>query len=345
MCWLRDKLKSEFKEITVQEGNHLTYVGMNIDRFPDGSMNLTMPKLTDEIRKGVNGLATTPANSNLMLDDGDRTKLSESESIYFHSIAAKALYLGLHTRPDILLPASILVRKVASPTISDLLKLNRLQKYFNKFPDIAFTINTDPVACITAHVDASFAGHSDYRSHTGVVITAGSTPLWIKSKRQHINTVNSTESEIVALSDQVYSVILISDFFKAQGYNLKTPIIYQDNTSAIRLTDAKAKIGSRKYLGVRQTSISDLVKSGDIKIKYLSTTEIWADGLTKPLQGATFVMSRNQLMGHSTNKEEVRSTERENTKVESVSVKLNVPPVADPVTSHSFIITRIKTVN
>ena len=310
MCWLRDKLQAEFKEITVQEGNHLTYVGMKIDRLPDGSINLLMPKLTDAIREDTDGTASTPATPTLLLDDGDRKLLSEKDSNYYHSISAKALYLGLHTRPDILLAASVLVRKVAAPTVSDLLKLKRVQKYLNKYPDIPFHINTVSINGVEAHIDASFAGHSDFRSHTGVAIVIGTTPIWIKSKRQRINTVNSTESEIVALSDQMYSAILVSDFLVSQGYDLPAPIIYQDNTSAIRLTDAKAKICARKYLGVRQTSISDLVKSKEIDIRYLSTSKMWADGLTKPLFGEAFKISRSRLMGHSLDKEEVRSTLR-----------------------------------
>ena len=101
------------------------------------------------------------------------------DSTYFHSIAAKALYLGLHTRPDVLLTAAVLVRKFAAPTISDLNKLRRLQKYLNKFPNIPFHINDNPIIGVEAHIDASFAGHSDFRSHTNVVNTVGTTPIWI----------------------------------------------------------------------------------------------------------------------------------------------------------------------
>ena len=126
------------------------------------------------------------------------------------------------------------------------------------------------------------------------MITVGTTPIWMKCKRQHINTVNSTESEIVALSDQMLSAILICDFLKAQGYDIPAPIIFQDNTSAIRLTDAKAKIYTRKYVGIHQTSISDLLKIGEFIIKYLSTSKIWADGLTKPLFGQLFIQSRDR---------------------------------------------------
>ena len=55
MCWLRDKLQAECKEITFQKGNYLIYVGMNIDRLPDGSINLSVPKLTDAIREVADG--------------------------------------------------------------------------------------------------------------------------------------------------------------------------------------------------------------------------------------------------------------------------------------------------
>ena len=51
------------------------------------------------------------ATPTLLLDDGDRKALCEKDSVYFHSIAAKALYLESHTRPDVLLKAAVLVRK------------------------------------------------------------------------------------------------------------------------------------------------------------------------------------------------------------------------------------------
>ena len=214
------------------------------------------------------------ATPTLLLDDSDREALCEKDSIYFHYIAAKALYLGLHTRTEVLLTAAVLVIM----SLLQLNKLRRLQKYLNKFPNIPFHINNNPIIVLKLVLML----HSDFRSHTGVVITVGTTPIWMKCKRQHINTVNSTESEIVALSDQKYSAILICDFLKAQGYDTPAPIIFQDNTSAIRITDTKVKICARKYLIVRQTSISDLVKTGKIIIKYLSTSKIGADGLTKP---------------------------------------------------------------
>ena len=88
----------------------------------------------------------------------------------------------------------MLVRKFAAPTISDLNKLRRLQKYLNKFPNIPFHINNNPIIVLKLVLML----HSDFRSHTGVVITVGTTPIWMKSKRKQINTVNSTESEIAA---------------------------------------------------------------------------------------------------------------------------------------------------
>ena len=83
------------------------------------------PSLLTLSEKVLMTFASTPATPTLLLDDGDRKALCENDSIYFHSIAAKALYLGLRTRPDVLLTAAVLVRKVAAPTISDLKKLRQ----------------------------------------------------------------------------------------------------------------------------------------------------------------------------------------------------------------------------
>ena len=44
-------------------------------------------------------------------------------------------------------------------------------------------------------------------------------------------------------------------------------------------------------------SITDKIEKGDVLVEHRGTKEIWADGNTKPLQGAGFRLFRSKIMG------------------------------------------------
>ena len=57
--------------------------------------------------------------------------------------------------------------------------------------------------------------------------------------------------------------------------------------------------------------ITDKIKKGDVLVEHRGTEEIWADGNTKPLQGAGFRLFRSKVMGtpedHDDDAERVRT--------------------------------------
>ena len=53
------------------------------------------------------------------------------------------------------------------------------------------------------YVDASFAVHPDFKSHTGAVMTMGKGAMQSVSSKQKLNTRSSTESELVGGDDSV----------------------------------------------------------------------------------------------------------------------------------------------
>ena len=56
--------------------------------------------------------------------------------------------------------------------------------------------------CVTVYIDAAFGSHIDGKSHTGAtMICLGNTSLIEISQKQGIVTKDSTEAELVALSD------------------------------------------------------------------------------------------------------------------------------------------------
>jgi hypothetical protein len=94
-------------------------------------------------------------------------------------------------------------------------------------------LKADDTQSITWYVNAAFAVRKDDKSHTGATMTLGSGTLCSVSTKQNVVSRSSTEAELVGIND-VISKILWSKLFKAQGFNVSTTVIYQDNTSSMK---------------------------------------------------------------------------------------------------------------
>ena len=66
---------------------------------------------------------------------------------------------------------------------------------------------------------------------------------------------------------------------------MELPVVLQDNKSTISLVTKGGGIHRNKYLRVRQNGVKEKVDNGEIKVEYIPTWRMLADGLTKPLQG------------------------------------------------------------
>ena len=74
------------------------------------------------------------------------------------------------------------------------------------------------------------------------------------------------------------------EFLRAQGYNTKHALLYQDNRSAI-LLEVNGKLSSSKkskHIKMKFFFVKNQVDRGDIVIKHLGTESMWVDVLTKP---------------------------------------------------------------
>ena len=83
--------------------------------------------------------------------------------------------------------------------------------------------------------DAAYAVHDNARSQTGGTMSLGCGVVHAKSSKQKLNSKSSTESEVIGTSDYCPYQLWMGMFMKAQGYELKSNILFQDNQSAIRI--------------------------------------------------------------------------------------------------------------
>ena len=103
-------------------------------------------------------------------------------------------------------------------------------------------------------------------------------------------------------ADDAATMILWTGLFmKDQGYTLEKNILYQDNKSAILLeTNGKRSAGKRsRAINIRYFFLTDQVEKGNMSIEYCPTDMMWADYMTKPLQGEKFRKFRDDILGYN----------------------------------------------
>ena len=303
--WLQENY-GEHGEVTIHRGKIHDYLGMQLDYSVKGKVKVGMIEYVSEMLKHFpqtfkeNEVATTPA-SDALFNEGQGRKLHQERADMYHTMVAKALFLCKRARPDIQQTIAVLCTRVKEPNEADWNKLVRLMKYLNGTRDLRLTLSADKLNCIKWYVDASFAVHPDFKSHTGATMKFGDgegAPQSI-SRKQKLNTKSSTESELVGADDVSVMILWTKLFLEEQGYEIEKNILYQDNKSAILVKiNGKKSSGKRtRALNIRHFFLTDQVEKGNLSIKYCRTDDMVGDFHTKPLQGKKFRKFRNEILG------------------------------------------------
>ena len=146
------------------------YLGMQIKFFENGSMTFSMLEYVKELLdkcpdKLFTRVATTPAASHLFEINDKATKLEKQDTVMFHHLVAKLLYLCKRTRPDIQLAVAFLTTRVKSPDVDDLKKLGRCVTYLKENPDNVLTLEADNLCKTNWWVDALLYEESHQGHH------------------------------------------------------------------------------------------------------------------------------------------------------------------------------------
>ena len=241
--------------------------------------------------------APTPATNDLFNVD-ESEKLDETASQHFHTTVAKLLYLSLHTRPDISLPVSFLASRVSCSTMSDQHKLTRVLRFLRGTKDHALVItathhcDVSSGYCIEGYIDAALGSHPDGKGHSGAIVKINGNTVHVRSTKQRIVAKDSTEAELVALSDKLSGVVFVKSFLLSQGIPVKSCTIYQDNQPNISWITSTAEVYLKKfrnkYMRIRRNLVKQAIDNDEFELQYLPTEDMLADILTKPIVGSRF---------------------------------------------------------
>jgi hypothetical protein len=124
--------------------------------------------------------------------------------------------------------------------------------------------------------------------------------FYAKSQKQNLVTLSSTEAEYVALHHAATEVVYLRRLLASLGYEQTEPtVIWQDNQSTMLWARGQRNHNRTKHLDVKYHYISELIQDGLVELKYMPTTEMIADLLTKPLINEMFTELTDHMLGNS----------------------------------------------
>jgi len=277
-----------------------SYLGMHLV-MKDGYALIDMTNFIEKLLETHGADITeysTPATKDIFTVNEKSVVLSEADRKDFHTEVAKLLYLTKRARPDVMTATSFLCTRVTKATVQDRVKLRRVLGNLKRTRGWTLHLKIGEILRILAYVDAAFAPHPDAKSHTGIAVFIGEALAFAASRKQKCVTNSPTDSELVALTDNIGFMELFTEFV---GFIINTetqiPIIYQDSTSVISLVTECGGVARTKHLRVRTELCKEALSQKRIEIIHMPTGEMKADGLTKALDGNLFLKFIVALLG------------------------------------------------
>jgi hypothetical protein len=174
---LLNKKYGKLDLLAVTRGDIHDYLGMTLDYSVPGAVSIRMDDYVrdflDEAPTDMDGVAAMPAADHLLTVSEDPDYLDDVTSELFHHLMAKLLFLCKRARPDVQTAVAFLTTQVKRLDKDDYKKLGRIVKYLRGTPNLALTLKGDDAGITKWWVDASFAVHTDMKSHTGGTLSLG----------------------------------------------------------------------------------------------------------------------------------------------------------------------------
>jgi len=262
-----------------------------------------MKKYIDKLLKDFN-----VQSSSAMPTAGDFMDFNDSlprvDSKVFASGVMSLYYLALRTRKDILFPITVLSTRIQHCNQRDVDKLIKLYKYVYGTQDYHVVLRCRGTTLLFS-IDASYATHSNARSHTGLCISLcdGENvdyggPIHCKSVVQKLVTLSSFEAELNAIHQCIGYFYSLRQMLSELGFNQDTPsILLQDNQATMHVINNGPSSNSRsRHSNVRVFNLKQMVDWRVFKVVYQPTEEMISDVLTKSFSSRAAIPAMVRLL-------------------------------------------------
>ncbi len=250
-------------------------------------------------------------------DKKDRKLLDKERAMVFHHTTAQLLFMATRARRDIQMTVAFLTTRVKSPDKDNWGKLKGVLRYLNGTKYLKLSINVNDLGILKWYVDGAHNVHWDCKGHAGAMFNLGEGAVASYSRKVKHNTQSLTETELVGADMYMPVMLWLLYFMQSQQYNVEIVELFQDNKSTqLLMNNGRFSSGKKpKHIKAKFFFIKDRIDAGEMKVTHCPTKEMWANVLTKPLQGRAFRLMRSKLMNCSVDYEDQEVSEEKSPKM------------------------------
>ncbi|KAA0040718.1 integrase [Cucumis melo var. makuwa] len=291
----KNSMKKEFEMSDMGLIHYFLDIEVNQD---EGEIVISQQKYAHDLLKKIRMENASPCNTlmdaNLKLCKNDIGEAVDP-SLY-RSLVGSLMYLTA-TRPDILFVVSMLSRFMTNPKRSHWEAGKRVLRYILGTINFGIYYNKVSESVLFGFCDSDWGGNvDDHKSKSGYVFSIGSGVFPWTSKKQSVVALSTTEAEYISLVAAGCQALWLRWMLKELKCTKKCEtVLFYDNESAIALSKNTVFHGRSKHIRIKYHFIRELVKDGEVIVKYCKTQDRVADIFTKALKFDLFVKFRGKL--------------------------------------------------
>jgi len=227
--------------------------------------------------------------------------LSTSEANYYREGVGSCLYLTSLTRPDIANAVNQLSRHMATPTVTHLQALKHLLRHLRGTAALGLVYTKGKDAnTLCGYADSSLASDpTTSRSISAYAFLLNNAAISWRSKVQSTVALSTAESEFDAVCEATREVRYLRNLLQELGFDQDKPtVIYEDNQPCIALAlNPVTSSGRTRHAALRFHFVREGIADKTLQLVYCPTSDMVADGLTKPLPLPQHCKLRSRLLG------------------------------------------------
>ncbi|KAI3509338.1 hypothetical protein L1887_24546 [Cichorium endivia] len=252
-----------------------------------GGITLMQHKYASDLLHRANMMncksVSTPMSVTDKLAQDLGTPLNDEDTFKYRSMVGGLQYLTL-TRPDISFPVNKVCQYLSKPTNVHWEAVKRILRYVKGTLSTGLHFRKSNSTLLSVFTDADWAGCLDYRRSTGgFAVFLGPNLVSWSSRKQPTVSRSSTEAEYKALANGTAEVSWIQSLLKELGIRQgRAPVLWCDNLGATYLTANPVFHARTKHIEVDFHFVREKVAMGALDVRFISSNDQVADGLTKP---------------------------------------------------------------
>jgi hypothetical protein len=301
---------------TKDVGESKWILGMRISRDRKArtitlDQELYVTKALEKFGLGQCRTAETPEAVGAAHQDPSEQQQQPADAQRFMEIVGTLMYAAISTRLDIAHAVHHLASHMRAPTGMHMVAAERVLRYLAGTPGLGLIFGSRNggvvgdsrghgliQADVEAWADADWANDKvDRKSITGWVAKLNGDPISWSSKKQRIVAQSTCEAELYAEAAAIQEVLWLRGMLSELGLHVQMgSLVHGDNQSTIAVSKKGVRSERTKHVDVKYHFVTETVERGDVKLRWVPTTQQQADIFTKALPAPAFLHLRKQLM-------------------------------------------------